>query len=560
MYQVFELQREAFDASVSKMINEYQKKYVPQAEGIEAWNMEIDKEAQSIDILIYNLRNAIKEEMSNCDKMDEVFNYLKMYDHTPVNEVRAQLNGIDVVLDLVKMDLNDITKPDKSYDDDYDGNFTSNDRIKDDEVEERHGVIKEAVDEVIGPVNTEALTEVVKQKNKEALEQAQKAANEAKTEAQKAEEAKKAAEAREAAAQAKVNEALKEVNKAKEALEQAAANGSVVDAKQLAEEYTNAIMSPSEIVKDALTLGIANSGAAAIGGALAPAKAGTGWTYHGKTAATRIKEQVSNIIKGTAKKGGGVRIAKNVKSIATGVAKGYATSVATQAAIDLANNVLNKENAELVNKAIDAAADAIANGVPHDEAVQKVRDMLVEEDKKKAGGGKFGEFLSDIKAIANAIKGDDIASNARNMAEAAVTSIENQIIAEDAAAGVAKAQEKYREALEQAREAGIATEALEKEYEKAKQEADRLQAEADAIADSGAENSGGGEGNCDSSCDSTGCDEAGSSCDSNPGCDSCTRDGCRRDGCDGGCDCDRDPACGKDGICGSDSCKRETDD
>lgn len=559
MYQVFELQRVAFDASVSKMVNEYEKKFVPQAEGIEAWNIEIDKLAQTCDILITNINTAISEELRNCNKLDEVFNYLKMYDHSPINEIRAVLNGIRTITDLVLQDLNEVTKPNKEYDDDYDFNFLDKERIKDDEVENRHEVIKQVVDEVIGPVDTEALTEVIKEKNKEAIEAAQKAADEAKTEAEKAKEAAEAAKQRQAEAQAKVNEAYKELEKQKAQLEQTAQAGGIVNAKELAQAYTDSIMSPTEILKDAATLGIANSAAAIGGGLNAHAIASNGNIYKHKAAVTRIKEQVGSIIRGTAKSGAGGRLGANIGRIGAGLAKGYVVGVASQAALDLANNVIAKENAELVNKALDLAADMMEKGMTHAETVQAVRDMLIEEDKKKYGGGVLGGFLSDIKAIANAIKGDDTASNARNMAEAAVSTIEIEIAIEDAVAGVAAAQQAFDQAVAERNAAKQDTSALTEAYEKAKQEADIRQAEADAAADSGAENSGGGEGNCDSSCDSTGCDTGGG-CDNNPGCDSCKRDSCKRDSCDGGCDCDRDPACGKDGICGSDTCRRETDD
>lgn len=486
MYQVFELQRAAFDASVSKMVNEYEKKFVPQAEAISAYDVEIDERTKEIDNSISLIRELIKTELSNCDLMDEVLNYLKIYDHSLVIDARNILNGVDVIINLVEKDLDIINKT--NYDErDKDG--TDNDRptfiekenIDDNEADTRHELIKDIIDPVAGEegplgsktgVDTDAITEAIKEKNKEEAEAKQKAADEAKTEAYIARQKAEKAKAREEAAKRELEEALKELNQAKENAQIAAEKGENI---AVMVSDTNIEVKPGVSIQVFIKL-----------------------------------EDIGNFI---------------------------------------TEDILK----EKINAAIEAAQDAIANGATEAEATAAATAAANKVDEEHTS------VVDKLKDIFHGRTQEYKEATSEIYGISAVEYVENQIAAQEAAAGVAGAQQRYEEALEAAKEAGQNTAELERQYEQAKQEADVRQAEADAAADSGAENSGGGEGNCDNSCDSTGCDEAGGSCDSNPGCDSCTRDNCRRDGCDS-CDCDRDPACGKDGICGSDSCRRETDD
>jgi hypothetical protein len=489
MYQVFELQRAAFDASVSKMVNEYEKKFVPQAEAISAYDVEIDERTKEIDNSISLIRELISNELSNCDLMDEVLNYLKIYDHSLVIDARNILNGVDVIIDLVEKDLDIINKT--NYDeidkDDTDNDkdrptFIEKDKIDDTEADERHELIKDIIDPVAGeegplgskgPVDTDAITEAIKEKNKEEAEAKQKAADEAKTEAD--------------IARQKAEEAKRRKQEAQEAL------------KEAMDDLVHTMAEAKKLADAGATIGVVVS-----------------------DTNMEVKPGASTIV--------------YIKPD------------------DLNNFITDEVIKEKINAAIEAAKDAIANGASHQEAV----------DAAAAAANKVDEAHSSIiNTVSDLIHGrtqeyKEATSNVYGTT--AVNYVENQIAAQEAAAEVPGAAQRLKEAQEALGEASAEARELQQAYEKAKEEADIRQAEADAAADSGAENSGGGEGNCDSSCDSTGCDEAGSSCDSNPGCDSCTRDGCKRDSCDGGCDCDRDPACGKDGVCGSDTCKRETDD
>lgn len=487
MYQVFELQRAAFDASVSKMVNEYEKKFVPQAEAISAYDVEIDERTKEIDNSISLIRELIKTELSNCDLMDEVLNYLKIYDHSLVIDARNILNGTDVVIDLVEKDLDIINKT--NYDerdnkDDTDNDrptFIEKDNIDDDEADTRHGLIKDIIDPVAGEngplgsktgVDTDAITEAIKEKNKEEAEAKQKAADEAKTEAERARQ--------------KAEEAERRKREAQEAL------------KEAMDDLVHTMAEAKELADVGATIGVAVSD-------------------------TNIKIKPGDSI------------------------------IVYVKPDDLNNFITDEVIKEKINAAIEAAKDAIANGATHQEAV----------DAAAAAANKVDEEHSSLtNKISDIFHGrtEEYKEATSNLyGQTAVNYVENQIAAQEAAAEVPGAAQRLKEAQEKLGEASAEAKELQQAYEQAKQEADIRQAEADAAADSGAENSGGGEGNCDSSCDSTGCDTGGS-CDSNPGCDSCTRDGCRRDSCDGGCDCDRDPACGKDGVCGSDSCRRETDD
>lgn len=486
MYQVFELQRAAFDASVSKMVNEYEKKFVPQAEAISAYDVEIDEKTKEIDNSISLIRELIKTELDNCDLMDEVLNYLKIYDHSLVIDARNILNGVDVIINLVERDLDIINRT--NYDERDDKDDTDNDRstfiekesIDDDEADARHDLIKDIIDPVAGetgplgskgPVDTDAITEAIKEKNKEEAEAKQKAADEAKTEAERARQKAEEAEKREQEARDALREAMREFDRVQEEAEAAANRGSTID--------------------------IGVSDVNPFSSSYTPADG-------------KIPVSIDNL-----------------------------------------DDIITPGLKDQVEAGIKAAEEALNNGATPEQALEKAEEAIRQTKEEK--GGVFG-FLSDLVTSK-----EEQEARISSTAESAVNYVENQIAAQEAAAGVAGAEERLREAQEKLGEASAQSRELQEAYEQAKQEADIRQAEADAAADSGAENSGGGEGNCDSSCDSTGCDEGGS-CDSNPGCDSCTRDGCRRDSCDGGCDCDRDPACGKDGYCGSDTCRRETDD
>lgn len=485
MYQVFELQRAAFDASVSKMVNEYEKKFVPQAEAISAYDIEIDEKTKEIDNSISLIRELINNELNNCDLMDEVLNYLKIYDHSIVIDARNILKGIDVIIDLVEKDLDIINKTNYDEKDDSDNDndrptFIAKDNIDDTEVDERHELIKDIIDPVAGetgplgskgPVDTDAITEAIKEKNKEEAEARQKAADEAKTEAERARQRAEEAEKREQEAREKLREAMREFDRAQEEAEAAASRGSTIDINVSDVNPFSSSYTPAD---------------------------------------GKIPVSIDNL-----------------------------------------NDIITPGLKDQVEAGIKAAEEALSNGATLQQALEKAEEAIRQTKEEK--GGVFG-FLSDLVTSK-----EEQEARINSTAESAVNYVENQIAAQEAAAGVPGAEQRLKEAQEALGEASAEARELQEIYEKAKEEADIRQAEADAAADSGAENSGGGEGNCDSSCDSTGCDEAGGSCDSNPGCDSCTRDGCRRDGCDS-CDCDRDPACGKDGICGSDSCRRETDD
>ena len=488
MYQVFELQRAAFDASVSKMVNEYEKKFVPQAEAILAYDVEIDERTKEIDNSISLIRELIKTELSNCDLMDEVLNYLKIYDHSLVIDARNVLNGADVIINLVEKDLDIINKT--NYDErDKDDTDNDNDRptfiekenIDDDEADTRHELIKDIIDPVAGEegplgsktgVDTDAITEAIKEKNKEEAEAKQKAADEAKTEADIARQKAEEAERRKREAQEALKEAMDDLVH------------TMAEAKQLADAGA--------------TIGVIVS-----------------------DTNIEIKPGASAIV--------------HVKPD------------------DLNNFITDEVIKEKINAAIEAAKDAIANGATEAEATAAATAAANKVDEEHAS------VVDKLKDIFHGRTQEYKEATSEIYGTLAVVYVENQIAAQEAAAEVPGAAQRLKEAQEALGEASAEAKELQQAYEQAKQEADVRQAEADAAADSGAENSGGGEGNCDSSCDSTGCDEAGGSCDSNPGCDSCTRDSCRRDGCDS-CDCDRDPACGKDGVCGSDSCRRETDD
>lgn len=483
MYQVFELQRAAFDASVSKMVNEYEKKFVPQAEAISAYDIEIDEKTKEIDNSISLIKELINNELNNCDLMDEVLNYLKIYDHSLVIDARNILNGIDVIIDLVEKDLDIINKTNYDEKDDTDNDrptFIEKDNIDDTEVDERHELIKDIIDPVAGetgplgskgPVDTDAITEAIKEKNKEEAEARQKAADEAKTEAERARQKAEEAEKREQEAREKLREAMREFDRAQEEAEAAASRGSTIDINVSDVNPFSSSYTPAD---------------------------------------GKIPVSIDNL-----------------------------------------NDIITPGLKDQVEAGIKAAEEALNNGATPEQALEKAEEAIRQTKEEK--GGVFG-FLSDLVTSK-----EEQDARINSTAESAVNYVENQIAAQEAAAGVPGAEQRLQEAQEALGRASAEARELQEAYEKAKEEADIRQAEADAAADSGAENSGGGEGNCDSSCDSTGCDEGGS-CDSNPGCDSCTRDGCKRDSCDGGCDCDRDPACGKDGICGSDSCKRETDD
>ena len=488
MYLVFELQRAAFDASVSKMVNEYDKKFVHQAEAILAYDVEIDERTKEIDNSISLIRELIKTELSNCDLMDEVLNYLKIYDHSLVIDARNVLNGADVIINLVEKDLDIINKT--NYDErDKDDTDNDNDRptfiekenIDDDEADTRHELIKDIIDPVAGEegplgsktgVDTDAITEAIKEKNKEEAEAKQKAADEAKTEADIARQKAEEAERRKREAQEALKEAMDDLVH------------TMAEAKQLADAGA--------------TIGVIVS-----------------------DTNIEIKPGASDIV--------------HVKPD------------------DLNNFITDEVIKEKINAAIEAAKDAIANGATEAEATAAATAAANKVDEEHAS------VVDKLKDIFHGRTQEYKEATSEIYGTLAVVYVENQIAAQEAAAEVPGAAQRLKEAQEALGEASAEAKELQQAYEQAKQEADVRQAEADAAADSGAENSGGGEGNCDSSCDSTGCDEAGGSCDSNPGCDSCTRDSCRRDGCDS-CDCDRDPACGKDGVCGSDSCRRETDD
>ena len=500
MYQVFELQKAAFDASVSKMVDEYEQKFVPQVEAVTSYDIEIDNYSEVLEASIELLRGLINEEIRNCDKLDEVYNYLKIYDHSTINDIRKVLNGSNIIIDMVKSDLNiirntDDESKDKDKDNDKEPNFIDRERMSDEEADTRNEMIHDIVDPVAGEdealggkgtVDTSSVTEAIKEKNKEEAEAKQKAADEAKTEAEQARQRAEAAKQAE-------ERAIAEVEKAKAELD------------NLTKEAASAAEKGNNIT--VLTENIKPGGINSI-----------------------IERAVNKLTE--------------PKTTFEDLSKPMNTTSFNLSEID--GVITDKTRNEQIKAGIEAAKEALANGATTREAEQAAKEAI-QSIKDTSVSGWLREHITprNEEAIAD------------NLSFVSVRNAENQIAAQEAAANVAGAQAKYEEALEQAKQAGQNAAELESQYEQAKQEADIREAEAKEAADAGSDESGhdpGSDASCD--CDTSGqCDTGGGGCRTDAG-------GCGNDcDCDNaGCDCDSDPACGKDGYCGSDSCKRETDD